>query len=113
MFHQKDLDNLVRWGRSDARRHTHRLKESFSIAVGVHLRKMPFLHRSFVIIDVNVSGLADGKAESLLLEAFRRHSAAALKEAQEKRKRLEEMDRKRKEKAELERKREEEEMKKR
>lgn len=62
--------------------------------------------------DFYTSGLADGKAESLLLEAFRRHSAAALKEAQEKRKRLEEMDRKRKEKAELERKREEEEMKK-
>ena len=48
-----------------------------------------------------------------MLESFRRHSSAAVKEAQEKKKRMEEMDRKRKEKAELERKREEEELKKR
>ena len=59
------------------------------------------------------SGLDDGKAEKLLLESFRRHSSAALKEAQEKRKRMEEIDRKRKEKAEAERRREEEELKKR
>ena len=48
-----------------------------------------------------------------MLESFRRHSSAAVKEAQEKKRRMEEMDRKRKEKAEMERKREEEELKKR
>ena len=59
------------------------------------------------------TGLDDGKAEKLLLETFRRHSALAVKQAQDKKKRFEEMDRKKKERAELDRKKEEEELKKR
>lgn len=54
--------------------------------------------------DFYASGLNDGKAQELILEAFRKHSAKAEKEAVEKKKRFEEMDRKKKERAEAERK---------
>lgn len=54
-------------------------------------------------------GLDDGKAENLLIETFRRHSAAAVKQAEEKRKRFEEMDRKKRERAEMEKMKEEQE----
>ncbi len=59
------------------------------------------------------SGLEDGKAEKLLIETFRRHSARAVKQAEEKKRRFEEMDRKKKERAEMERKKDEEDLKKR
>jgi hypothetical protein len=49
-------------------------------------------------------GLDDGKAENLVLDTFRRHSASAAKLSEEKKKRFEEMDRK---KAEADRRREE------
>ncbi len=60
--------------------------------------------------DFYASGLDDGKAEQLLLDTFKRHSALAQKEARQKKERFEEMDRKKKERAELERKREQEEL---
>jgi hypothetical protein len=55
-------------------------------------------------------GLDDGKAENLVLDTFRRHSASAAKLSEEKKKRFEEMDRK---KAEADRRREKEELKRR
>jgi hypothetical protein len=63
--------------------------------------------------DFYASGLEDGKAEKLLIETFRRHSARAVKQAEEKKRRFEEMDRKKKERAEMERKKDEEDLKKR
>ena len=65
----------------------------------------------FLQWDFVFPGLEDGKAEKLLLETFRRHSALAVKQAEDKKKRFEEMDRKKKERAESERKKEEEELK--
>ncbi len=50
--------------------------------------------------DFYTSGLDDGKAEQLLIDTFKRHSALAEKEARQKKERFEEMDRKKKERAE-------------